>query len=666
MPPLGSGGKGKGKHQQRDARRSRSRNTTPSSVLSTGTTVAGPTTTPLLELETSRLLVSPKPNYSEIIDYLETHGTRLEPKSLHDIIDQLKHLSESAEKRAESCEKAIRLIHEQKKELESDQQHREREAEQARRVKARKEEAHSQKNPKAKKRKDRPETVDNVEIKREDEPSKIKIGRAIGTPGPVDSPSPSKKTKLSPGTSSLSEVADSPEAAAASAHASPTKSDVSMSDAEDNRIIHGPPPVPHQGFFPDPMAPDPAIYHIREVTPGMTDEEKKEIYGVTAFPTKDLSDEIAGTPPDKDFSNAKPTNQVAASTFLTYVEPYVRPLTEEDVAWLRERGDRVTPFLAVPRGKKSYQEIWAEEDGLMHVDNNNEKKLSPNEPRGSIEAINDDNLATDQVSTGPLAARLLSLLKFEHRSPANENANGTNDLNTFMATDGNDTMDLDGLTNGQDNADKPLAPAAAIAEQAGGKQASSQRLDYVQSEERIKGELRHLGLLGQDEEPDYDAHHDDDISERLRLLQAELRRVLIVNGARKARLLDLAKERLAYQEYSTIHEDLDSQVQQAYLKRTRTLGKTKKGGPGANKPRPGSHGAGGPGTAVSVNRARDIGDNARMLMDRRKRWENCIGPVFKDMKHGIPDKNTTIWDPKIMEAYEKAELEALEEEAAVE
>lgn len=110
-----------------------------------------------------------------------------------------------------------------------------------------------------------------------------------------------------------------------------------MSDAEENRIIHGPPPIPQQGFFPDPLAPDPVIYHIREVTPGMTDEEKKEIYGVTSFPTKDLSDEIAGTPPDKDFSNAKPTNQVAASTFLTYVEPYVRPLTEEDMAWLRER-----------------------------------------------------------------------------------------------------------------------------------------------------------------------------------------------------------------------------------------------------------------------------------------------------------------------------------------
>lgn len=165
MPPLGSASKSKGK--TRDSRRSRSRNTTPSSVISAGTAPPGPTRTPLLELETAKLLVSAKPSYADITEYLESHGTRFEPKSLHEIIDQLKHLSDAAEKRAESCEKAIRVIHEQKKELESEQQERERQAEQARRVKARKEESHSQKNPKAKKRKDRPETVDNVEIKRE-------------------------------------------------------------------------------------------------------------------------------------------------------------------------------------------------------------------------------------------------------------------------------------------------------------------------------------------------------------------------------------------------------------------------------------------------------------------------------------------------------------------
>ena len=322
------------------------------------------------------------------------------------------------------------------------------------------------------------------------------------------------------------------------------------------------------------------------------------------------------------------------------------------------KGDRTNPFLAVPRGKRSYQEIWAEEDnGTISVENGD--RLASNHPRGNVEQINDDNIATDQISTGPLASRLLSLLKFEHRPPPSE-TNGTTDLNTFMA-DGVDTMDLDGLTNGHESSEKPLPPATAVADQAPSKSYNS-RLDYIQSDERIKGELRHLGLLGQDEDPDYDAHHDDDISERLRLLQAELRRVMITNGARKARLLDLARERLAFQEYSTIHEDLDGQVQQAYLKRTRTLGKTKKGGPGA-KPKAGNHGPGAPGTAMSINRARDIGDSARMLMDRRKRWENCIGPVFKDMKHGIPEKGTTLWDPKIMEAYEKAELEALEEEA---
>jgi len=164
MPALASASKGKGKNK--DARRSRSRNTTPSSVISAGTApTTGATTTPLLDLDLNKLLVASKPTYAEATDYLDSHGAKVEPKLLHDIIEQLKHLSESAEKRIESCEKAIRLIHEQKKEIESDHQDRERQAEHARRQKARKEE--SQKNTKAKKRKDRVETLDSVEIKRE-------------------------------------------------------------------------------------------------------------------------------------------------------------------------------------------------------------------------------------------------------------------------------------------------------------------------------------------------------------------------------------------------------------------------------------------------------------------------------------------------------------------
>lgn len=120
-----------------------------------------------------------------------------------------------------------------------------------------------------------------------------------------------------------------------SGRASPTLS----SSSEDS---HQPPPaasIPHyQTFGADPLAfDDPTIYHIREVKPDMTDEEKKEIYGVALFPHNDLSDLIAGVPPDKDFSNAKPSNQVNANTFQSYLEPYLRPLTDEDMAFLKER-----------------------------------------------------------------------------------------------------------------------------------------------------------------------------------------------------------------------------------------------------------------------------------------------------------------------------------------
>jgi transcriptional adapter 3 len=94
----------------------------------------------------------------------------------------------------------------------------------------------------------------------------------------------------------------------------------------------------YQFFGEDPSEyPDDTIYEIRSVTSDMTEQEKKAIYSVAEYPASDLHDLTPGTPPDRDFSNAKPTNQVAAATFSNYVEPYLRPLTEEDRAFLLER-----------------------------------------------------------------------------------------------------------------------------------------------------------------------------------------------------------------------------------------------------------------------------------------------------------------------------------------
>lgn len=112
------------------------------------------------------------------------------------------------------------------------------------------------------------------------------------------------------------------------------------SDSSDSS--HQPEPQPAvpqiQVFGSNPLKfDDPTVYHIRDVFPETTDEEKKEIYSVARFPKSDLAHMMAGIAPDKDFSNAKPANQVTANAFQTYIEPFVRPLMEEDIAWLREK-----------------------------------------------------------------------------------------------------------------------------------------------------------------------------------------------------------------------------------------------------------------------------------------------------------------------------------------
>lgn len=353
------------------------------------------------------------------------------------------------------------------------------------------------------------------------------------------------------------------------------------------------------------------------------------------------------------------------------------------------QGDRATPFVIPSRGERHYSEIWAAEDSIPIPASTENTPV--NKALGSIEDINDDTTGTDKVSGGPLANRLLSLLRFEHRSSPAENNNNTAvnpTANGAGPSDGaslfgNDpTIDLDSLTNGHlDTGEpKPLPSASSVADQYTAKTNSANGIGtgtgtgHPPADDRIKLELRHLGFLGVDEETDFDGHHDDDISVRLRLLQSELKQVMITNGARKSRLLDLARERLAYQEYSTIHEDLDNQVQQAYLKRTRTLGKSKKGhhqggGGAAGRPRPSAAGglATGQVPPIGLARQRDIGDSARMLMDRRKRWEDCIGPIFEGMKQAVPRSveagGDTLWDDRVMERYKKAEREGLEDEA---
>ncbi|MCJ1418100.1 Transcriptional regulator [Xylographa parallela] len=682
MPPLGGKGK-KGK----EGRQSRSRNTTPSSVASASASVMSAHTA-YLDIAISNFTIPNNVLYDDILERHGGSGGIPDPQHLETLANELKTLSQLAEARQNACDGGMRKLSERRKErIEEervlDQANREAEEKASLKRAAEDEELdRERKGEKTKKRKERstireerPLTHGAHGIARQDGQTSSVRASDTSNSNPAASikkdlsPSKLRRSTGSGSSSSLSPASQlqSPTMATHpqandSARASPTPS----SSSNDS---HQPPPaasIPqYQTFGADPSTfDDPTTYHIREVTPNMTDDERKEIYCVASFPHDDLSDLIAGTPPDKDFSSAKPSNQVNANTFATYLEPYVRPLTEEDMGFLKERGDRVTPFLMPRRGKKLYTEAWAEEDGSISVDTSqsNRDKLPANQPRGGIDQIDDENLDTDQNSTGPLLSRLLSTMRYEHRAPTAEDKEKIYGLTTGAS-------ELNGLQNGMINNENNhdvtmedrLPPATFFPESASQNwKVPSGKLDYAQVDERLKAELRYIGFLGQDEEPDYDAHYDDEVAQRLRFLQTELKKQSIINGARKARLLQIAQERMAHQEYSTILEDLDAQVQQAYLKRNRSLGKGKKNAKRPGGAGGGSHFVGGGGSAGTAKPG--IGDQAKTLMERRKKWIDTIKPVFGEDVTKVRTEGETIFDSEIMRALETAERERYDEE----
>jgi transcriptional adapter 3 len=310
------------------------------------------------------------------------------------------------------------------------------------------------------------------------------------------------------------------------------------------------------------------------------------------------------------------------------------------------------------RGKKHYTEIWAEEDGAMAMDTSSRERLPPNQARGSLEQMDDDTAETDEVSAGPVLSRLLATMRVERRSNADEKdksslANGDASL-------------PNGDTHEQPNEaahDSTPPPATHFTEstQPNWKLPSNMpKPDFSTIDERLKAELRYIGFLGPDEEPEYDAHADDEVAARLRILQAELRRQIIINGARKARIAQFAQEAMAYQEFSTIRDDLDTQVQQAYLKRNRTMSKGKK-----HAKRPGGAGGGSHypvGAALGVARPAGIGDQANKLMERRVRWKETIGPVFSHDVEKVRVAEDSIFKEEDMAPLYRAEREGWDEE----
>ncbi|SCV66959.1 BQ2448_5605 [Microbotryum intermedium] len=255
-----------------------------------------------------------------------------------------------------------------------------------------------------------------------------------------------------------------------------------------------------------------------------------------------------------DFSTAKPGTQIAHHTFHTWADAYLRPFGEDDLAFLAPKPDDWTPYFIPPLGKH-FTEQWEEEDHDLSASNASHY-ASPLEPpplpRIKLDALNEDALGSEVVTLGPLSERLVAALAFTSGGREDTEDEGPSSA---------DGVHPNGI--GMDHTAQLADPGA-----------QTRPLDAVELEERIKRELRFIGLLPEDE-VDWSSREDDEISSALRSCQRQLHRQTTVNEARKVVLSRIVKDRMAYQDYEATRDAQERVIENGWLKRQKTQVKKK-------------------------------------------------------------------------------------------
>jgi transcriptional adapter 3 len=165
------------------------------------------------------------------------------------------------------------------------------------------------------------------------------------------------------------------------------------------------------------------------------------------------------------------------------------------------------------------------------------------------------------------------------------------------------------------------------------------RVDVFDLEDRMKKELRALMLLGEHEEVragesedmddadgslqyDPSKRDDDEIASSLRQCQRLLLQQTAVNDARKTRLAEIARHRLAHGEYTNALEGIEKSIEAGWNKRVTKYKVTGKKNitPGTVPP-------------LQSNRA-PVPENLRRLVKVRQGWIENVGKLMKDRPKG--------------------------------
>ncbi|KAI8915409.1 histone acetyltransferases subunit 3-domain-containing protein [Powellomyces hirtus] len=305
----------------------------------------------------------------------------------------------------------------------------------------------------------------------------------------------------------------------------------------------------------------------------------------TPAQTPELEDKLGQKSLEGDFTKAKVVqNQIPIQNFWSFVDQFYRPLTEEDLKFLEFEGDEVTPYVVPPLGR-SYKEQWADEEGKQFSDSG----ASANPFIASAtQEYPDTGMLEGNAYIQPLSERIIASL-MENRiigtftPPAPFPPEETEEVVNFKAS--GDMMDL---------------------------------------EHRMRNELRYIGLID-DDEVDMNVDDQDEISSELRSLQSQLRSQTSVNRMRKRQLRDIATKWMGWQEYNGVLDDINKNIEQAYVKRFRTPAKSK------GKKR------------ISRGEYRPMGENVMQHLNNRKRLISELGVFLPADAFTMP--TTSIYTP---------------------
>lgn len=292
--------------------------------------------------------------------------------------------------------------------------------------------------------------------------------------------------------------------------------------------------------------------------------------------------DASSVPPSGD-TKIKPSQQIPGTTFWNYVDPHFKLITDDDIVALSNRKQsEAAPFVIPPLGRH-YLEQWLEEDKALMPSTDDfvppkpEKKPSKKQ-KSTVPELSPPT-STDSFC-GPITERLVSAMMQE--------SDGV--IETF------EQDDLDSLTTNSFT----------------GQSAHQLVEEEYNIEERLKRELRYIGLLDDDDE-EAQADTNDEISAELWRLQGDLRKLVLVNSRREQILEERAVVEMAWQEFNLVLDEINRQVESVYMKKFRNQPKKRKRQYGRQAP-----------------------EGVTALLDRRQRLIVEFAPLFPPSQYSAP------------------------------